>query len=71
MNVYIWDNIDGLTSNYHSDGGLVIVASTIEAAQVQATAEGLPTLPNPTRVLKCASKKEDPQVFVFPNAGCC
>jgi hypothetical protein len=33
MNIYIWYGVANLTTNYHSGGGLVIVAPTLERAR--------------------------------------
>lgn len=32
MNIYIFEEVSKLTTNYHSDGGLVIVAESLERA---------------------------------------
>jgi hypothetical protein len=33
MNVYVWQEVTGLTDSYHSGGGLVVVAESLEAAR--------------------------------------
>ena len=33
MNIYIWDNVSGLTDRYHNGGGLVIKAESLERAR--------------------------------------
>lgn len=72
MNAYVWERLDNVTYNYHSQAGLLIIARTIEHAQELVDNEvrkGL-VLPVPDRTIKCADH-EDPCVFVFPDSGCC
>lgn len=74
MNIFIFENVSQLTNNYHSEGGLVIVAENIEQAvkmvfedkYIELTKEELENV----KVFKLAYNHE-PQMFVFPDAGCC
>jgi hypothetical protein len=80
VNVYIWEDLDELTTNWHSDGGLVVVADDLEMARhlMRNKGEGWWPLPDgceafnkdPDRTIPCADT-EPVAVFVFPNAGCC
>lgn len=81
MNVYIWDRLECVSANYHSGGGLLIVAESLEAAR-QIIAEKLDD-PGPRYPVNCDGKTVDPTVvlptsdnaspmmMVFPDAGCC
>lgn len=33
MNIYIWQSVDELTTSYHSDGGCVVVAPSLDRAR--------------------------------------
>lgn len=33
MKVFVWENVDNLTENYHDSGGLVVVAESLERAR--------------------------------------
>ena len=72
MNVYIWERLEAVTGNWHSAAGVVIVASTIDAAQCLAEQQIGPNfkLTQPDRVIPCGGN-EEPKVFIFPDAGCC
>lgn len=39
MKVFIWQRVDKCTDNYHSEGGVVAVAASEEAARVAANTE--------------------------------
>lgn len=39
MNVYIWKYVDQVSNNYHSDGGVVVIAETEEEARKLANSE--------------------------------
>jgi hypothetical protein len=33
MTIFVWHSVRNLTTNYHDDGGLVVVAESLEAAR--------------------------------------
>ena len=33
MNVYIWQRVDHLTHNYHDEGGIVVIAHSLDRAK--------------------------------------
>ena len=76
MKVFIWKNIKKLTDNYHSDGGLVIVAETLQRAIELAEARGVEFSKGdydeltPSNVYNTDDSAEE-KVFIFPDAGCC
>jgi flagellar motor switch protein FliG len=69
MKTFIWKELDNVSSNYHSGGGLVVIAETLKKAKEIAEED----------VYIKIDKKPDYQyeggikekVFVFPDAGCC
>lgn len=73
MKVFVWNYISELTINYHSDGGLVVVAESlsdaIKAAEKLGVVFGVDER-EPTNTYETGSQHE-PEVFIFPNAGCC
>lgn len=73
MKVFIWNNINELTDNYHSDGGLVVVAKDLERAHELARNEGVEFAEDelaPTIEYNTDDFVEE-KVFIFPDAGCC
>jgi hypothetical protein len=73
MRVYIWERIQELTDNYHSDGGLVVVAANLQRAIELAEAEGVTFSDKetiPTINYSVVADVEE-KVFIFPDAGCC
>ena len=72
MRVYIWEEIEKCTDNYHSEGGVVVFAKSLKRARELANAisgckisEG----EKPDHSRGVSGGKED--VYIFPNAGCC
>jgi len=72
LNVYIFESIDKLTERYHSDGGAVVVAASIERAKELLKEEGAEVGFNegPTHFYPCADAQAE-KVFIFPDAGYC
>jgi len=74
MYVYIFEYIEELTDNWHSDGGLVVIAKSRKQAKELIASK-------PSMVVtdeewdSCIVHKlvgnPKPQIFVFPDAGCC
>ena len=72
MKVFVWERIGKATSNYHSEGGLVVFAASEERARELANAEsGCELMPEeaPDEVRDVAGGKE--RVFIMRDAGCC
>lgn len=72
MNLYIWRIVCGATDRYHDDGGIAVIAESIERARAMIeetcpnSCEALTT--EPDVIIKC----EGPELIeVFPDAGCC
>ena len=77
MNIYIWELIgQGLTSNYHSGGGVAVVAPTRERADelLRESARGDDPLDgelDPVDAIYELDGDYEEKVFIFPDAGCC
>lgn len=72
MNVYIWQDVECCSANWHSDGGVVVFAPTeIEARALANAQRGCAIRDNehPAAVREVVGG--DPAVYIFPNAGCC
>lgn len=69
MKIFIWQEVEHLTDNWHHEGGLVIIAESFERACSLAPNQCIPTESGPDFVADIVSDEE--KVFIFPNAGCC
>ena len=73
MTIFIWNNVGNLTDNYHDDGGLVVIAASLDAAKVQienACQKGCTALKD-TPDFQASVEANEEKIFMFPNAGCC
>ena len=74
MNMYVWEDIQELTDNYHSDGGLVVLASSEARARELAIERGVKfgqnDVPDVYPLCACSATEEE-RVYLFPDAGCC
>jgi hypothetical protein len=85
MNVYIWEDVAGLSTAWHDGGGAVVIAESLpEALRLLAEACGPdPTWPagphnsgsNPVPlgdpVVLALRDEVTPRAFRFLDAGCC
>lgn len=80
MNVYVWESLNKMSESYHCDGGLVVVAESVEKAYELLRAKDRDgyTVPEDSDVFKTEPDATyptepiySPRVFTFPNAGCC
>jgi hypothetical protein len=72
MKVFVWEDISNLTDNYHSDGGLIVFAETVERAIEMAIEQGVTfheseLTADDVRIVGGGEEK----VYIMPNAGCC
>lgn len=72
MNLYVWEYVDALTNNYHSGGGLVVIAGSVERAREMAMAKNVnfaekELAPDIAAETSCDSE----HCWIFPDAGCC
>jgi hypothetical protein len=73
MKVFVWNDIQTLTQNYHSDGGLVVFAEDLERAKALAITHGVVFSDDevPCDIRDVDSPDGVEAVYLFPNAGCC
>jgi hypothetical protein len=83
MSIYIWERVNMMSDNYHSEGGVVVVAKGLERAREIAREHFNPEKEHeiltdydttvfdtePHKVFKVTSKEE--YYCDFPDAGCC
>ncbi len=71
MKVFVWESVEEVTNSYHSDGGIVVFAETLERAKALALLEGAKIRddeePDDVREVQGGEEK----VYIMPNAGCC
>jgi len=84
VKAFVFPRIDTLTSSYHSEGGLLIIAEDRADAERQIAAHNdapsswydKPNL-HPTddewdsAVVYELAGDAEPRIFLFPDAGCC
>ena len=73
MYVYIWQCVDECSSNYHSSGGVVVVAaSEARAREIANAVDGCSIQPDesPDQIIACANTEQE-VVYIMPDAGCC
>lgn len=72
MYIFVWEWIENLTDNYHSGGGLTVVAENLDRAKVIACKEGVSfSKKDSDPVAYALADTHEEKVFVFPDAGCC
>lgn len=74
MNIYIINRTKQVSSRYHPEGGLAIIAESPEAAL--KIANKTPHVKLTAAKIKKSISYElvgspEPKVFIFPDAGCC
>jgi hypothetical protein len=69
VNVYVWEDLDGLTDSWHDGGGVLVVAESLDRARALIPGKGDRDY-EPDLVLPVAGDTAE-RVIVFPNAGCC
>lgn len=73
MRIYVWESLRVCSDRYHSEGGLVVVARSLERARELAVAD----YPGTSAVIEepdhnwLTSPLENEKVITFPDAGCC
>ena len=74
MRLFLFKRIDQVSENYHSEGGLVIVANNLDHARaiIMDMADIEPTDEEWAEVVTFDLAADyAPTVYVFPDAGCC
>ena len=69
MLIHIWKRLDKVSDNYHEGGGLVIFADSFERAKELALTREIDIKDYPDLCYEV--KKEQEEIIVFPDAGCC
>lgn len=75
MKTFIWKDLTVMSYHWHSDGGIVAIANSLERAREIIRSEDGPELTSdalttePDLIYDCAATEE--VVLYFPNAGCC
>lgn len=69
--VYIWNQVSAVSDNYHPEGGVVIIAPSLDRARKlgEETFAGMKINTKPSFSVPCSATEE--KIYVFPNAGCC
>lgn len=75
MKIFIWKDVEKVSESYHSGGGLVVIAESIDRAKHLSRETGyiqdpLPT-PDMIMALHPMHRNDPEQLIVFPDAGCC
>ena len=75
--MFVWENVSyGLTCNYHSGGGCVVIADNKEVALKLLSENGVDPkcevfTTEPSYTAPMDSDATEDKVFIFPDAGCC
>lgn len=71
MKLFVWDRVEKASPNYHDEGGVVVIAGSLERARelVEKQAPGCEAATvEPSLVREC----EGPEYLtIHPDAGCC
>lgn len=74
-NCYVWKRVQRLTNNYHPQGGVVVIAETLEQAHSlileNDEVEKEAYTSNEPDLMLVLNDHHDPQVIIFPDTGCC
>ena len=72
MTVFVFPSIKELTDHWHTSGGAVVVANTLEDAVFELTSHGaVVTKEEEENAIGYETGDVDKNVFIFPDAGCC
>lgn len=74
MKMYVFEYIDQVSPNYHTEGGLMVVAKDKDQVIKLIEAEGDIEITSDEWekvIIYELKNNEEPKVFVFPDAGCC
>lgn len=72
MKIFIFEELEQVSCNYHKGGGLVVCAETEERARELANSTPYVDVPAKAAPSIVRDGVEGPEfVVAFPNAGCC
>lgn len=72
MKTFIWERVGNCTDCWHTEGGFVVIAESLEEARelINTTTSGhIDERETPDLVYECEATEK--RVFTFPDAGCC
>ncbi|MGL5391812.1 MAG: hypothetical protein ACRDA8_10660 [Shewanella sp.] len=73
MNIYVWERIEHCSDSYHEEGGVVVIAKSLDEAIAMAEGKGCKftehEAANPSEALEVAGGVE--AVYIMQDAGCC
>lgn len=70
--ILIFEHVEQLTYNYHSGGGLVVVAKDRDAAKTHiGQDENIKITDKEWDTVKEGDTTLDDALYIFPDAGCC
>lgn len=69
MKIFIWENVNALTDNWHDSGGAAIIAENLEEARKMLPEKCEAQTYRPDYESDISS--EEPKSFIFPDSGCC
>lgn len=74
MKVFVWEYVDSVSNNYHSEGGLLVVAKDEDRARelIENHPHACVTDDEWRDVIIInAEEGEQERIIAFPDAGCC
>lgn len=74
MKIFLWKRLEHVGERWHEEGGLVVVAHSIECAIEIATSNGVVVSIDNKPDAEYEIDVVDPvgeAIFIFPDAGCC
>lgn len=81
MKVFVWKWLPVVSDNWHSDGGLVVFAETLERAKELAAMNGVRWEPKQDEPVEEWNRLDPDEirsveggveaVYIMPDAGCC
>jgi len=75
MKMFIFEDVSDLTYNYHSGGGLVVVARDKDHALELISTDSNIVIKeehwSSVIVYNLLGQKIEPKMYIFPDAGCC
>lgn len=78
MNIHIWERLDVISGNWHSEGAVVAISESLDAARALFEREAGRSFggsesdifsKSPDLVVPCEATEE--RLFIFEDAGCC
>lgn len=71
MKIFIFENLEKITGNWHPEGGCAVIAENIERAMELMTEKGWEKDDKDSTPEVYGIESEDERVIIFPNSGCC